>query len=140
MNWNHLELAGRITRDITLGYTPSQMEVAEFGIAVNKKYKDKKSVLFIDVTAFGKNAVNISKFLSKGDPIFAVGELKLDTWEAVDGSRRSKHKMTLHRFQFLSKAPTGDPQASEVKPVETQPEPAESNEFDDFINNESGPF
>lgn len=100
MNVNMIILAGRLTRDIQLSFTPNQVEVAEFGMAINKKYKDKETVCFVDCVAFQKNAVNINKYLKKGDALFVSGELQLDTWEK-DGQKRSKHKVLVQSFEFV---------------------------------------
>ncbi len=106
MNYNYIALAGNLTRDVQLSYTPSQVEVAEFGMAINKKYKgglrgkDKETVCFVDCVAFQKNAVNINKYLKKGDALFVSGELQLDTWEK-DGQKRSKHKVLVQSFEFV---------------------------------------
>ena len=39
-NYNKVILVGNLTRDPQVSYLPSQMAVAEFGIAVNRKWKD----------------------------------------------------------------------------------------------------
>jgi len=101
MNVNMVILAGNLTRDIELSYTPSQVAVASFGIAVNKKYKDKETTLFVDVVAFSKTAEAMSKYLKKGDPIFIQGELQLDSWTTNEGQKRSKHKVLVNSFQFV---------------------------------------
>jgi len=112
-SYNYIALMGNITRDITLSYTPNQVEVAEFGMAVNKKYKDKETVCFIDCVAFKNNAVNLNKYCKKGDPLFISGELQLDTWQDKEGGNRSKHKILVNSFQFL---------LSGEKKQDTQPE------------------
>jgi single-strand DNA-binding protein len=59
-NVNRVILIGNLTRDPQLRYLPSQMAVAEFGLAINHKYKtasgeQREEVCFIDCTAFGKS-------------------------------------------------------------------------------------
>ena len=117
ISYNLVVLVGNLTRQVELSYTPNQVEIATFGIAVNKKFttktgEKKESVLFIDCVAFAKNAVNLNKFTAKGDPILISGELQLDTWEK-DGQRRSKHKILVQNFQFM-----GKPQEPTAKPKE----------------------
>lgn len=114
MNFNRIMLGGNITRDPALSYTTNQTACCEFGMAINKKYKDKESVCFVDIVAFGKTGENINKYLKKGDPIFVEGELQFQSWEAKDGSRRSKHKVIVQSFQFL-----GDGQKKEKQPQTT---------------------
>lgn len=104
---------GNLTRDPELRYTPSNVAVATFGLAINSVIgKDadgnqKKEVLFIDVTAFGKQAETISQYCKKGSALFVEGRLRLRQWEDKDGNRRSKHEIVLNGFQFLGSAPSG---------------------------------
>ena len=107
-NYNKVLLMGNITRDIEVRHLPtSNTAVAKIGIAVNRKWRDaagelKEEVTFVDCEAFGKTAENISKFFSKGKPIFLEGRLKLDTWkDKTDGSNRSKLKVVIDTFEFV---------------------------------------
>ena len=105
-NFNKVLLMGNLTRDPQLSYLPSQTAVVEFGIAVNRKWtgqdgSDREEVCFVDCRAFGKMAENINKYLKKGRPLFVEGRLSFDSWTAQDGTKRSKHRVTVENFQFL---------------------------------------
>ena len=126
MNFNRIILAGNITRDIKMSYTPNQTAVADFGLAVNRKYTKKDGgevdeVCFIDVVAFGKTAETIDKYLGKGDPILLEGRLDFSQWE-YEGKKYSKHKMIIENFQFL-------PKAEKQPEPEPTPEPAANNTY-----------
>jgi len=118
-NLNKIMLMGNITRDVQLSFLPSQTEIADFGLAINRKWKskegqDKEETCFVDCMAFGKTAVNINKYFRKGDPIFVEGRLKFESWTAKDGTKRSKHKVIVDNFQFLkqkAESQTATPQA-----------------------------
>jgi len=106
MNFNRIMLGGNVTRDPQLSYLPSQTAVVEFGMAVNRKWKSKdgdqkEEVCFVDLRCFGKTAENINKYIKKGDPLFIEGRLTFDSWQAQDGTKRSKHRVTIDNFQFL---------------------------------------
>lgn len=106
MNYNKVILAGNLTREPTLTYLPSQTAVIDFGMAENRKYTTKvgekrEETCFVDCRAFGKVADNISKYFHKGDSIMVEGRLTFDQWEAQDGSKRSKHRITVQSFTFL---------------------------------------
>lgn len=121
-NFNKIFLMGNLTRDPQLSYLPSQTAVVEFGIAVNRKWKskdgeDKEEVCFVDCRAYGRTAENINKYLAKGRPLFVEGRLTFDSWTAQDGSKRSKHRVTVENFQFLDQQERAD---SDQKP-ETSP-------------------
>lgn len=100
-NYNKVMIMGHLTRDLSVSYLPNQTTVSDFGIAVNRIYKDKKEVCFIDCTVFGSRAETLAKYVGKGDPLFIEGRLTLDTWTAQDGNKRSKHKIIVESFQFL---------------------------------------
>ena len=105
-NFNKVMLMGNLTRDPQLSYLPSQTAVVDFGMAINRKYtgkdgQQKEDVCYVDCQAFGKQAETLNKYMSKGRPIFVEGRLKFDSWTAQDGSKRSKHRVTVENFQFL---------------------------------------
>ena len=105
-NFNKVFLIGNLTRDPQLSYLPSQTAVVEFGLAVNRRWtgKDgtkKEETCFVDCRAFGKPAETLNKYMSKGRPLLVEGRLTLDSWTAQDGSKRSKHRVTVENFQFL---------------------------------------
>ena len=98
---------GNLTRDPELSYLPSQTAVVDFGMAINRKWKSKdgeskEETCFVDCRAFAKTAENINQYVKKGDPFFVEGRLTFDSWTAQDGSKRSKHRVTVENFQFIA--------------------------------------
>jgi single-strand DNA-binding protein len=65
---------------------------------------------------FGPRAEVVNKYCKKGNPLFVEGRLTFDSWDAQDGSKRSKLRVTVENFEFLGKA-EGD---SEPKPAATK--------------------
>jgi single-strand DNA-binding protein len=105
-SFNKVLLLGNLTRDPQLSYLPSQTAVVEFGLAITRKYYGqdkqlKEEVCFVDCRAFSKLAENINKFCKKGNPLFVEGRLTFDSWTAQDGSKRSKHRVTVENMQLL---------------------------------------
>jgi single-strand DNA-binding protein len=106
-NVNKVILIGNLTRDPQLKYLPSQMAVAEFGLAMNRKYKtstgeEREEVCFVDCSAFGKMGETINKFCQKGKQLYVEGHLKYDTWDDKQGGgKRSKLHVVVDGFQFL---------------------------------------
>ncbi len=106
-NYNRVILLGNLTRDPQLSYTPNQTAVVDFGLAINRKWtgqdgSSREETCFVDCNAFGKSAENINKYCQKGRPLLVEGRLKFDSWTAQDGSKRSKLRVTVERFQFVS--------------------------------------
>ncbi len=106
-SFNKVILAGNLTRDPELRYTPKGTAIARLGIACNRKWKTetgelKEEVTFVDVDAFGRQAETIGQYLKKGRPILIEGRLKLDQWEdKQSGQKKSKLGVVLESFQFL---------------------------------------
>lgn len=105
-NYNLCLLMGNVTRDPQLKQLPTGSAVAEFGLAVNRKYttgggEKREDVLFIDCAAFGKQAETIQQYVTKGKPLFVSGRLKLDSWEDKSGAKRSKISLIVDSFQFV---------------------------------------
>ena len=111
-NLNKVMLIGNLTRDPEVKMLPSQTMVCDIGLAVNRRWTGqdgirKEETTFVDCSGFGKTAELISKYVKKGDPIFIDGRLKLDQWEAQDGTKRSKMRVVIENFQFLNRGPGG---------------------------------
>jgi single-strand DNA-binding protein len=128
-NFNKVLLMGNLTRDPQLSYLPSQTAVVEFGLAVNRRWKgqdgeNREETCFVDCRAFGRLAENINKYLTKGRPLFVEGRLTFDSWTAQDGSKRSKHRVTVEKFQFLpgAAAPSGAGSAAATGSAEQRTE------------------
>src|SRR5829696_626904 len=106
-SFNKVLLMGNLTRDPQLKYLPSQTAVVEFGVACNRKFKtaageDREEIVFVDITAFGKQAEVINQYFQKGKPIFIEGRLKFDSWEDKQGGgKRSKLTVVIENFQFV---------------------------------------
>jgi single-strand DNA-binding protein len=107
MNVNRVFLAGNLTRDVAMRFLARDKAVGEFGLAVNRKWKDgngeqKEEVTFVDVEVWGRTAELCSQYLAKGRGCFIEGRLKLDTWEdKKDGSKRSKLRVVADNVQFV---------------------------------------
>ena len=61
----------------------------------------EEEVCFVDCQMFGKRAEVINKYFKKGDPIFVEGRLKFDSWQAQDGSKRSRLRVFVENFEFV---------------------------------------
>jgi single-strand DNA-binding protein len=105
-NYNKVFLMGNLTRDPQLRYTPNKQAVCDFGIAINRKWKGQDGqmhdeVCFVDCTAWAGRGEAISKYLTKGQPIFVEGRLNFRTWDGSDGKKHSKLDVVVERFEFL---------------------------------------
>jgi len=140
-NFNKVLLMGNLTRDPQLSYTPNQTAVVDFGLATNRRWtgqdgSQREETCFVDCRAFGRQAENINKYLTKGRLVFVEGRLTFDTWTAQDGTKRSRHRVTVENFQFLpgTGAPgTGAPGAGQaIQNTSTDSEAKQQTSEDDI--------
>ena len=140
-SFNKVILAGNLTRDPELRYTPKGTAIARIGLAVNRTWKTetgetREEVTFVDVDAFGRQAEVISQYFKKGKPLLVEGRLRLDQWEDKNThQKQSKLKVVLEGFSFLDSRGGGDgggsepgrqrPPAAPSAPSASAPEPSE---------------
>jgi single-strand DNA-binding protein len=110
---NRVTLVGRLTRDPELKHLPSGTPVLEMGVAVNGRMQDDggnwvDKPNFFDVKVFGNQAEMLSQHLTKGRRIGIDGRLDWRSWEAQDGSKRSKVDVVAQSVQFLDSRQDGE--------------------------------
>jgi len=113
-SFNKVILAGNLTRDPELRYTPKGTAVARITLAVNRTYtageggEKKEEVSFVDVDVWGRQAEIISQYMKKGRSLLVEGRLKQDTWEDKNTKQKqSKLKVVLESFSFLDSGNRG---------------------------------
>jgi single-strand DNA-binding protein len=104
---NKVYLAGNLTRDPEVRYTPKGTAVGDLAIAINQSYKTaegqtKEEVTYVDIVAWGRQAETCKEYLTKGSPILVEGRLQLDQWEK-DGEKKSRLRVRAERIQFLGR-------------------------------------
>jgi single-strand DNA-binding protein len=109
---NKVLLIGNLTRDPEVRMMSNGRPVCNFGLALNRSYKDsdgnrKDETTFVDVECFGPRAEAVGRFFSKGRSIFVEGRLKLDQWESKEGEKRSALRVVLDNFEFVDSKQDG---------------------------------
>ncbi len=124
--FNKVILVGNLTRDPELRYTPQGTSVCNFGIAINRKYKQgdetKEEVTFINIVVFGKQADTCGQYLNKGNSVLIEGRLQERRWETDEGQKRSKFEVVAQSVRFLTKksdSTTTSGRGTTVPPEET---------------------
>ena len=113
-SFNKVMLMGNLTRDPVLSFLDNGDAVVNFGLAINRKFKQgdewKDDVCFVEITAWRKQAENCDKYLSKGRPVFIEGYLKFSEWDdKKDGQKRNKLAVVASTVQFLGSPKDLDP-------------------------------
>ena len=88
---NSVNLIGRLVRDPELKYTQSQQAVCSFTLAVDKGLsRDKREELesagkptadFPRIMVWGKQAENVSRYLSKGSQCGVIGRIQTGSYQ-----------------------------------------------------------
>jgi single-strand DNA-binding protein len=110
---NRVTLVGRLTRDPELRALPSGTSVLSLGLAVNGRQKDQTGNWidkpnFFDVKVFGGQADMLANHLAKGRRVGVDGRLDWSSWEAQDGTKRSKVEVVAQSVQFLDSRGDGE--------------------------------
>ena len=106
-NFNKVILAGNLTRDPELRYTPNGTAIAKLSLAINRAWtteagEKKGEVTFVEVSAFGRTGEVIAQYLKKGRPLLVEGRLRLETWDDKEtGKPRQKLSVICESFQFM---------------------------------------
>lgn len=93
---NKVQLIGRLGKDPEIRRLPSGDAVANLTIATSEKYKDKQSgetkevTDWHNITAFGKLAEIMEKYLVKGKEVYIEGALKTQKWTDANGVDKYK--------------------------------------------------
>jgi single-strand DNA-binding protein len=93
---SHVTVIGNATRDPELRFTPSGAALASFGLAVNRRWKNRQTdeweeqVSFLDVVCWRELAENVTESIEKGARVMVSGRLEQRSWETKEGEKRSK--------------------------------------------------
>ena len=104
MNYNKTILAGNLTRDPELRQTQNGTSVTNITVAINEiinSEEKRERTSFISCVALGRTAENIQKYFTKGKPIFIEGRLSQDSYEDTNGTKQTKTKVIVEKFEFI---------------------------------------
>jgi len=115
---NTVCLIGRITRDLELKYSQSNIAICKFSIAVNRKTKGKEAD-FINCIAFGNTAEFINSYFGKGRAIAITGRIQTGSYTNKEGNKIYTTDVICDSVDFAdSKRESGQtqqaPQAQEI--------------------------
>lgn len=124
---NQAVLTGRVTKDIELRTTQNGKSVASFTLAVNRI---PDGADFISCVAWGKDAENISRYVSKGHRLGITGRLQSRSYKDKDGKTVYVTEVVVEHPEFLEPKKS-DSNDSDMKPADApafQPVEIDSDE------------
>ena len=108
---NTITVKGRLARDPELRHTQTDVPVASFTVAVDRRFTpegQERQADFIDCVAWRKTGENISKFFKKGKEILVRGSLQSRKWEDKDGNKRTSWEIIVEEFDFCGAKQSGE--------------------------------
>lgn len=96
---NKVILQGRITADIELKKTSSDISFTEFTVAWSEKYKEAETKCFLRCNAWRSTAEFIDRFFKKGQEIVIEGQMVTEEWEK-DGQKQSRTICSVEKANF----------------------------------------
>ncbi|HEO2460457.1 TPA: single-stranded DNA-binding protein [Streptococcus agalactiae] len=112
---NNVVLIGRLTRDVELRYTPSNIANATFNLAVNRNFKNAagdREADFINCVMWRQQAENLTNWTKKGMLIGITGRIQTRSYENQQGQRIYVTEVVADSFQILEKRDNSTNQAS----------------------------
>ena len=100
-----ISLDGRLVRDPELKFSNSGIAIATYSIATNERVKNKQTgqyensdPTFWECVSFGELGENVAEHLLKGQSVLARGTLKIEKYQAKDGTEKSAVKVTVNEI------------------------------------------
>lgn len=121
---NKLTIIGNLTRAPETRVTQTGKNVCTFTVAVNRRRSQSghQEADYFRVSAWDKLAEHCQKYLAKGKKVAVVGAVKVNTYNANDGSARAQLEVTADEVEFLS------PAGEAAKPADQTAVPTEADD------------
>ena len=106
-------LVGRLTNEVNLRYTPSNVAVATFTLAVNRTFKNEngdREADFINCVMWRQQAENLANWAKKGALIGITGRIQTRSYDNQQGQRVYVTEVVAETFQLLESKGQGNQQ------------------------------
>ncbi len=124
---NKVILMGRLTRDPELRSTPNNINVCQFTVAVDRRFKSasgERQADFINCTAWRQTADFIARYFTKGARIAVVGSIQTSSWDDNEGKRQYKTEVVVDEAYFTESKGGGDSQNANYGERSNYPSPS----------------
>lgn len=110
---NKAMLMGRLIKDPELRYTNNNTAVANFTLAVNRRFTkqgEEKQADFINIVAWQKLGEFCNNYFRKGQQVVVVGRIQTRTWDDEKGVRHYITEVVADEVYFADskREQTGD--------------------------------
>lgn len=135
-SFNKVILIGNLTEDVELKVTPSGVPVANFRIAVGRRFaKDgEQNADFITIVCWRATAEFVKNYFSKGKSILVCGQLQSRSWKDNNGNNRYSLEVVADEVSFVDRKPT------ETTAIEQTAPYVDNMQFEEMTDDEELPF
>lgn len=122
---NNVSLVGRLTKDVELRYTPSNVAVATFTLAVNRTFKNEngeREADFINCVMWRQQAENLANWAKKGAQIGITGRIQTRSYDNQQGQRVYVTEVVAETFQLLESKGQGNQQGQQRQAQQQAPD------------------
>lgn len=104
--YQQFTIVGNVGRDPQMRYTQGGVPVADFSVAVNKRYttasgEQREETLWVRVTCWRKLAEQVSQYVSKGRLVLVVGEVAVSAYLNNNREPAATLELTAATVRFL---------------------------------------
>ena len=118
-------LVGRLTKDVELRYTLSNVAVATFTLAVNRTFKNEngeRETDFINCVMWRQQAENLANWAGKGALVGITGRIQTRVYENKQGQRVYVTEVVAETFQLLESKGQGNQQGQQRQTQQQAPD------------------
>ena len=147
---NNVTLVGRLTKDVELKYTPSNVANVSFTLAVNRTFKNangEREADFINCVLWRQAAENFANWAKKGALIGITGRIQTRNYENQQGQRVYATEVIAENFQMLESRNQQHEQHEQQQAQPQQAKQQQAKQPDPFaggtsmsLNDDSLPF
>lgn len=120
--FNKIIIEGRITHVPSITKSANGMDVANFNIANNTRYKEAERTAYIDCVAFGSMVPVIKDRCTVGRLVLLSGRYFYNRYEKKDGTAGTKTGMVVETIDFLDAPKNGTKAPRDEEEPKGQPE------------------
>lgn len=120
---NNISLVGRLTKDVDLRYTPSNVAVATFTLAVNRTFKNENGdheADFINCVMWRQQAKKLASWAKKGALIGITGRIQTRSYDNQQGQRVYITEVVAETFQLLESRNSQGQSQGQTRPAQQQ--------------------
>ena len=104
---NKAMLCGRLTKDPRISYTPANLCVARYTLAVDRPTKEQQAADFIPCVAFGRAAEFAERYLKQGTKVLISGRIQTGSYTDRDGKKVYTTDVIIEEQEFAESKNAG---------------------------------